>query len=126
MNVAYVDTSCLVAIAFGERGSSRVSARLDSFEQIFAANLLEAELMASFARERASYNPDLVGGLTWIMPDRPLTEEIGRVLSVGLLRGADLWHLAVALYVAEDASEMTFMTLDAAQRAHAERLGFRL
>ena len=125
MNVAYVDTSCLVAIAFGERGSSRVSARLASFEQIFAANLLEAELMASFARERVGYNPDLVGGLTWILPDRPLSDEIGRVLSVGYLRGADLWHLAVALYVAEDASEMTFMTLDTAQRAHAERLGFR-
>ena len=126
MNVAYVDTSCLVAIAFGERGSSRISNRLESFEQIFAANLLEAELMASFARERVSYDSDLVGGLTWVLPDRPLAAEIDRVLSVGYLRGADVWHLAVALYVAEDASEMSFMTLDAAQRAHAERLGFRV
>ena len=126
MNVAYVDTSCLVAIEFGERGSARVSARLESFERLFAANLLEAELMASFTREGVAYDAGLIADLTWILPDRPLTSEIERVLSVGWIRGADLWHLATALYVAEDASEMTFVTLDTAQRAQAERLGFLL
>jgi predicted nucleic acid-binding protein len=126
LNVAYVDTSCLVAIAFGERGSARVLARLESFERLFAANLLEAELMASFTREGVEYDSGLIADLTWILPDRPLTSEIERVLSVGYIRGADLWHLATALYVAEDASEMTFVTLDAAQRMQAERLGFLL
>jgi uncharacterized protein with PIN domain len=121
-----VDTSCLVAIAFGERGATRLSTRLDTFETLFASNLLEAELMASFSRERVEFEPKLVSGITWILPDRPLTTEVERVLSVGYLRGADVWHLATALYLAEDASEITFITLDVAQRQHAERLGFRL
>jgi hypothetical protein len=124
LNVAYVDTSCLVAIAFGERGASRMASRLKSFDQLFAVNLLEAELMASFARERVAYERDLVSELTWVLPDRPLAPEIERVLSVGYIRGADLWHLAAALYLAEDASELTFITLDESQRVHAERLGF--
>ncbi len=44
MRFAYVDTSCLVAIAFDEPGADKVAARLRRFERLFASNLLEAEL----------------------------------------------------------------------------------
>lgn len=58
-------------------------------------------------------------------PDRPLSSEITAVLEAGYLRGADLWHVAVALYHAEDPREVTFVTLDNRQRAVAAALGFR-
>ncbi len=51
MRVAYVDTSCLVAMAFGERGGTAVARRLAGFEELVAANLLQAELRSVFVRE---------------------------------------------------------------------------
>jgi hypothetical protein len=46
------------------------------------------------------------------------------VLGAGCLRGADCWHLATALYVADDPGAMAFITLDTAQRRTAKALGF--
>ena len=34
MKVAYVDTSCLVAIAFGERGTAALARRLAGFDEV--------------------------------------------------------------------------------------------
>jgi hypothetical protein len=42
------------------------------------------------------------------------------------MRGADCWHLATALYVAPNPSELTFLTLDLAQRKVAKTLGFQV
>lgn len=124
MNVAYVDTSCLVAIAFGERAGTALGRRLAGFDALVASNLVEAELRAAFAREGAAEAPALLASLGWILPDRPLREEIARVLQAGYVRGADCWHLATALYLAEEPEELTFMTLDTRQRDVAAALGF--
>ena len=43
MKVAYVDTSCLVAVTFGESGGVALTRRLRSFDELVSANLLEAE-----------------------------------------------------------------------------------
>ena len=40
------------------------------------------------------------------------------------LRGADLWHVATALYLAESPADVDFLTLDPAQREAAAALGF--
>jgi len=122
---AFVDTSCLVAIALGERGSAAVADRLKRFEELFASNLLEAELRATLARERVALDPDVLTWLDWVFPDRPLTPEISRVLTAGYLRGAHAWHVACALHMSEDPKDVTFLTLDRPQRAVARRLGFR-
>ena len=124
MNAAYVDSSCFVAIAFGEEGSGALARRLEGFDVLIASNLLEAEFRAALLREGVDPEGRLLGGITWVLPDRALSREIGRVLSVGYLRGADLWHLACALYLAEDPAELPFLTLDGRQRAVAEDLGF--
>ena len=58
-------------------------------------------------------------------PGWPLSAEIGLVLSGGNLRGADLWHLATALFAAEDPATVTFLTLDKRQGAVAAKLGLR-
>ncbi|UCF18199.1 MAG: PIN domain-containing protein [Gemmatimonadota bacterium] len=126
MNVAYVDTSALVAIAFGERGGSRLARRLERFDELLSSNLLEAELLSAFAREGVDGGSNLLTWFTWILPSRALSQEIASVLSAGYLRGADLWHLACALYVAESAQELSFVSLDERQREVAEMLGFRV
>ena len=125
MSVAYVDTSCLVAIAFSERGGTAMARRMAEFDELISSNLLEAELRSTFRRERVELPPSLLSSIAWIIPDRPLTREIARVLEAGSMRGADCWHLATALYLAKEASSISFLTLDDAQRKGAHALGFK-
>ena len=125
MKLAYVDTSCLVAIAFGERGTAALARRLAAFDVLAASDLLAAELRSAFLREGMVDEPELLAAITWVVPDRPLHAEITRVLDAGYVRGADCWHLAAALYLAEDPAHMSFLTLDERQGAVAAALGFR-
>lgn len=124
MKAAYVDTSCLVAIAFDERGAAKLARRIEGFDVVFSSNLLEAELRAAFVREGVEFDAALLSGMGWILPDRPLGPEMETVLAAGYVRGADLWHLACALHVAGDPTELAFLTLDARQAEVAEVLGF--
>lgn len=97
---------------------------LASRDRLVASNLLDAELRAAFAREEVAWNEQIIAPIDWILPDRPLGEELARVLGGGYLRGADLWHLACALYLASAlGSTVEFLTLDARQRAVAAALG---
>ncbi len=124
MKVAYVDTSCLVAIAFAEKGGRAVSRRMREFDELVSANLLEAELAAACRREGVG-QADLPVPVSWVIPDRPLSPEIARVLAAGYVRGADCWHLATALYLAETPAVITFLSLDTRQVQVATALGFR-
>lgn len=128
MKPAYVDSSCLVAIAFDEAGSIEIEKKLSRFDQLFSSNLLEAELRAALHREKAAEDPSaLLSAIRWIYPDRALTAEYQSVLDAGDVRGADLWHLACALFLAADKrSSLTFLTLDKRQEAIARSLGLRV
>jgi hypothetical protein len=86
---------------------------------------LEAEFRAALLREGVEPEEDILAGLSWVLPDRPLHEEIARVLAAGYVRGADCWHLATALYLAEDPATISFLTLDERQAAVSQALGFR-
>lgn len=125
MKQAYVDTSWLVAIAFGEKGSDQATKVLRSDLRVVASNLLEAELRSALLRENVEEDPgSILEGIGWILPDRSLAPELGRVFESGLLKGADAWHLACALYLDPDASTLAFLTRDVAQRRVARALGF--
>jgi predicted nucleic acid-binding protein len=124
MSAAYLDTSCLVAIAFEEPGHEAIADRLDGLDQRFASNLLEAELRAALRRAEAGDGDALMVGLSWVLPDRALTRELESVVEAGALRGADAWHLACALYVSPNAHELEFLTLDRRQSDVARALGF--
>lgn len=126
MGVTYVDTSVLAAIAFNEPGSEALVERLGAFDRVAASILLEAELRSVMVREGCAPEPDFFSGIEWILPDRPLTGEIDTVLRAGYLRGADLLHLATALYAAGDSREMAFLTLDSRLRGVAQALGFEV
>jgi len=125
MKGAYVDTSCLVAIALAEAGAASVIRRLAPFDALFSSNLLQAELYSALQRERVGPDARAVERISWVVPDRPLHAEIGRVLEAGHVRGADCWHLANALYLAENPSEISFLTLDTRQWSVARKLGFQ-
>ncbi|MBK9408916.1 MAG: PIN domain-containing protein [Gemmatimonadetes bacterium] len=124
MNVAIVDSSCVVAIALGERGAAKLGERLSAFDQLYASALLDAEVRSALQREKIPHEGVELLDFQWISPSRPLTEEIQRVLEVGYVRGADCWHLACALYLVSDPRGVTFLTLDTQQRNVAKMLGF--
>jgi predicted nucleic acid-binding protein len=123
MNIGYLDSSGLLAMILLEPGSTEVAARIKSFDQFFSSNLLEAEIRSALKREKVEWRWSLTG-LTWVHPDRPLTREFQQVLTHGYLKGADLWHLACALFLSERVGPVTFLTLDKRQRDVAELLGF--
>jgi predicted nucleic acid-binding protein len=123
MSVAYLDSSSIIALIFGEQPASMSARRLQKFDRLVSSNLLEAEVRAACVRERVDFTDDLLAGISWIIPDRALNTEIARVLNLGYLRGADCWHLATALYLSPDPAELEFITLDKTQAAAARRLG---
>lgn len=51
MSVAYVDTSCIVATAFGEREAVTTARRLSRFDRVLSSPMLEAELYSVLKRE---------------------------------------------------------------------------
>lgn len=125
MKVAYVDSSCLVAIAFDEPGARQMARMLRSYDELFSSNLLEAELRSALRREELDRSPDeLLDLVSWVYPRRPLSDEMAKILAVSYLRGADLWHLAVALALATTLT-IDFLSLDIRQREASELVGFR-
>ncbi len=124
MSIAYVDSSALTAIVFDEPHASTLASRINGFDRLISSNLLEAELRATFVREKLEFEESTVLGIDWILPDRTLTPEFKTVLRAGYLRGADLWHVATALYVSSGLPELSFATLDARQAVVADALGF--
>ena len=126
MPTAYADTSAMVTVAFGQPGAGEMTDRINNFDQLTSANLLEAEMRAAYARETLSFDVSILSKFQWIHPDRPLSQELETILQRGYLRGADLWHLAVALYVYPDPTGITFLTLDNRQRRVAAALGFQV
>lgn len=126
MKAAYVDTSWLVAIAFDEPNADDLARRLRRFDAIFSSNLLEAEFRATLVREEVADEPVMLDSLSWVVPDRPLGRETRLALAHGYVRGGDLWHLACALFLAPDARNLAFLTLDVRQKSVAKALGFRV
>lgn len=124
MSVAYLDTSCLLAVAFCEEGWETLVQRLSDFDALVCSNLLEAEYRSALEREQVTGGLELLDRLTWVLPDRRLTAEIERALGAMRLRGADLWHVATALYLADSPADVAFLTLDSEQREAARALGF--
>jgi predicted nucleic acid-binding protein len=122
--LAYLDTSCLVAVAFAEPGAEELAETLAGFDRLISSNLLEAEFRSVLAREAVSDGEALLSWITWLHPDRPLAAELRRALAFDYLRGADLWHLGCALFLRPELPDLRFLTLDQRQGEVARALGF--
>ena len=123
MRAAYVDTSALAAVVLNEARAANVARWLVTYERVLSSNLLEAELRSIFAREASRFEKRFLEGIDWILPDRPLTLELSTVLAAGYLQGADLWHVATALYATPRPKDLAFVTLDLRQATVASALG---
>ena len=141
MATVYVDSSALVAIAMNEEHSAEVESRLDGFSRLLSSTLLDAEVRSAFAREerlletgaravffgrKRAFEERLLSRITWVLPSRPLTAEIETALGAGYLRGADLLHMATALFAARGEEGMAFLTLDRRLHGVAGALGFQV
>ena len=124
--MAYVDTSAILAIVFEEPGWEITANRLAEYPVLLSSNLLEAEMRSAFERERMAFDPSTVSRIGWVNPTRSLGREMAEaVLNGGYLKGADLWHISVALFVDKSVpGKLSFITLDGNQREVAEILGF--
>ena len=124
MTDAFVDTSVLLSLAFGEVTAAAMRRRLAAFPTVYASDLVEAELRSACRRVQIAVDMRLLRDVEVIFPDRTLRREMERVLEAGYLRGEDCFHLATALFLARDPSRLTFVTLDVQQREVAKTLGF--
>ena len=79
-----------------------------------------------YAREGLQYDPSVISSIGLVHPNRSLAPELAKALEIGgYLKGADLWHIATALYINETIiGGMAFITLDNKQRSVAANLGF--
>jgi hypothetical protein len=129
MSAAYVDTSFLLAILFGAPEAGTLRRCLRRFEHRLAGDLLRAEALSAARRETLPFDAlqPALAAISLVLPERSLEPEMREVLRYGYLRGADLWHLACALYVAGKAPrDFAFLSRDRAQRMIARRLGFAI
>ena len=124
--MAYVDTSAVLAIIFQENDWELTARKLAGFQMLVSSNLLEAEMRAAYARDRQAFDASAVSSIGWIHPNRSLGPEMATALAAGgYLKGADLWHIAVALYVdASIVGKLSFITLDNRLLGVAASLGF--
>jgi predicted nucleic acid-binding protein len=125
LKTAYVDSSCFVAIALGEPKHEELLLRLSRFDRLISSHLLEAEFRSALAREGVPGRiRNLLAWVTWMYPTRRLSREFDQVFEKGVPKGADLWHLACAIYVRESMGTISFLTLDGNQAHIAQTLGF--
>ncbi len=127
---AYVDTSALLGILFEEAHAAGLAEALDGMDSLRASLLVEAELSSALRREGLEEEGEGSRAvLDWFAPDGSLTTQLEEVLDVGYLRGADLFIVACALWLAPEVRHrraLHFVSLDANQRAVAAALGFPL
>ena len=125
--MAYVDSSTILGVLFEEEDHQRLVSQIEAATHLFSANLLEAEVRSALNREAVHEPaaPRLLERINWVFPERSLGQEFIDVLSVGYLKGADLWHLACALYLRGTRTDLEFMSQDGRQLEIARLLGLR-
>jgi predicted nucleic acid-binding protein len=127
MKVAYVDSSVLVGLMFGEDGAENLEKQLMKFDDLISSNLVEAEVLSAAVREGLPLEEaiQVIGTISLFFADSNLTGELQRVFEVDYIRGADAYHLACALSLDPRAEELYFCSLDKKQLDIAKSLGFR-
>ncbi len=122
--VVYWDSSALVAALFNETNTDRARALARSAATHLISSLAWTEVHAVFARARretvvtSAILDDAESALQfgpWTYLGAAPSRAVVRSVSLRWpLRGADLWHLALAITLHEDLPELCFATFDQA------------
>jgi len=133
-SAVYWDSSAVLSALFRDRHSDEASKRARGSAVHFLSTLAWAEVhsvIARIERERvlakvlvAAAREALEGGPWRRLNAVPDWKHVRSLSSKWPLRGADLWHLAVAKSLQAELPELTFMSFDArlAAAAHGEGL----
>ena len=125
MNLFYIDTSVIVSLLFEEHGHKEFRKILKTGRAL-SSYFIEAELYSVAKREGVALDivRRFVEPLFLFTPSRPIAFECERILKEHYCRGADIYHLASALFLAPNPRELKFVTCDNRQGAIAKALGF--
>ena len=126
--ITYIDSSAVVGKLLGD-GIHPALIKPDNKLRLYSSPLLYSEVAAVARREGVALKEvDIITrGIEWVIPASQLKHEVAQVLAVGYARGADLFHLATALWLAgSNVKELRFITLDVPQQELAGKLGFNM
>jgi len=128
VSILYVDTSVLAAITLEEPGFKKYLEKLQITKEAISSFFIEAEFLSLCYRESLDIAKvkDNLCLLSLVQPEGSLEREILAILQKGYLRGADLYHLAVALYLDPNCKELEFFTVDTQQKRVARKIGFKV
>lgn len=132
-HVFYWDTSAIVSLFVRDNHSEKIGGYFGLKGINLLSSLTIAETFSVLARAN---NPDLAKikaelisdiahgrewGLTHVIPANQLLLELSNLYR---LRGADLWHLAVAVTLKQDFPQITLLTFDneLAEAANGEKI----
>jgi predicted nucleic acid-binding protein len=128
VTTAYLDSSVLLSIAFREPTATGLQRILGRYDRLVSSDLIVAECLSAAQREEIDHETMLttLRPIALILLSRSLAREMREALDEGPLRGADLWHVACAMFLAADArAEVAFLSRDQPQRRLAKRVGFQ-
>ena len=125
MSWAYVDSSVVIATLCGEIAPKVATNIWNSADNFVSSFLLEVEVLSVAKREGLDFQQvqrELLN--VGLVRTGSLQSECRQILGIGYLRGADLFHLASAIWIQGKYSDLSFLTLDKKQRDLARMLGF--
>lgn len=128
MKAVYVDSSVVVAVLLQQGNRAKFIEVLNDADEVVSSFFSEAEIYSVVKREGLDFEKTktLLQSLTLVQSDGSLEKEIRDVLKAGYVRGADLHHLAVALYLDPGKKQLRFFTLDENQRKVAKAAGLEV
>lgn len=122
----YVDTSVILSKLFGE--PVKFDWEKLKNRTIFSCSLIYYETISACARENLDLEDanSLLNSIDIISPNSILRKETEKILSVGFLKGADLKHVATAVWLSKgEPKNLHFLSFDKQQSLVAKKLGFK-
>ena len=124
MKWAYVDSSLIIATLFQDGPARSIKKLWLSADRFVSSYLLEVEVLSAATRERFALElvePELrkIG----YVRTHSLATESKVILGKGYLRGADLYHVATALWIQNKHTGLKFLSLDEKQLVVARKVG---
>ena len=125
MKAIYVDSSVIVSILFREPHSKKLLEIINQTSSTcYSSQILEAEVYASATRENIvlAEAHKLLMHINLLLPERSLRKEYKEIFSAGYCRGADAYHIACALYLDPERTNLIFLTADQRQQEVAKKV----